>query len=102
MLFNRYAAPFLFIDTLIKGQNLYIGVTTILKENNEKKLWDMYCATLSNPLNEVTSFTDYKNKLIGNTDNREQTTKELKTKQIEQIIKKSDSILTRFIPPQKK
>lgn len=61
MVFNRYSSPFIFLDTLLLQGRFYEGVSTIYKQIDEERLWQLY---LSIPLKEKT-FDDWREEING-------------------------------------
>lgn len=99
LLFNRYASPFLFVDTLIKSNSLHKGLLDIIKLKDEEMTWQMYCSLLSNPMSKIKSYKDFKNQLRrGQSSNTKNNSKELKAIQVKEISEKSNSILSKFKP----
>ena len=99
MLFSRYANPFLFINTLIKSNSLRKGLLDILMIKEEETMWDMYCSLLSNPLNKIKSFKEFKEKACGaNVSDRTSTQSNLQEEEVKAISSKSNTILKNFKP----
>lgn len=61
MVFNRYSSPFIFLDNLLLQGRFSEGVSTIYKQIDEEKLWQLY---LSVPFKEK-SFEDWRDELNG-------------------------------------
>ena len=99
MLFCRYSNPYLLIDTLIKSNSLRKGLLDIIKIKDEESMWEMYCSLLSNPMNKIKSFKEFKNKMYGGKVNKtEPLRKTLKGDEVLSISNKSDNILKNFKP----
>lgn len=91
MVFKRYHDPFLFLDTLIDTSSLDEGVTTIYKQINEEKLWDMYLHSMSE-----LPYEDWKNKVTTKTD-----AKRMNKNEVETAVNNSKDILNNFTPKKK-
>ena len=99
MLFSRYANPFLFVDTLIKSNSLYKGLLSLIQVKDDEMTWQMYCSLLSNPMNKIKSYKEFKNNLYGKRGTtQERHTNELKENEVKQIAEQSNSILSKFNP----
>lgn len=91
LLFKRYASPFSLLDIMIQSNKLDEFVITIIDEENEQKLWELYLH--HGWLNK--SFEDFKKEvLIPKTNASSKTT----GKEIEATINHSKEILNSFKP----
>ena len=62
LLFSRYASPYIFLGDVLEMNRLHDFVVSTVEADNEKKLWSIYIALVSNPYAEVTSFDEFKRK----------------------------------------
>ena len=74
-----------------------------LKQDNEDKQWDLYCAITANPLaDDVGNFEEFKQR-FGNTapkgEKTEQTEPTMNNAQIKLQVEKANKILNGFVPP---
>lgn len=99
MLFSRYANPFLFVDSLIKSNSLSKGLLSIIQIKDDELTWQMYCSLLSNPMNKIKSYKDFKNNLYGKRGGvQDRHTNKLKENEVKHIAEQSNSILSKFKP----
>lgn len=98
LLFTRYANPFLFINSLIKSNSLNKGLLSLIEFKNDDLTWQMYCSMLANPMNNATSYKEFKKKLYGNQSKTSSEKQELKNEEIKRISKESNDILAKFKP----
>ena len=49
LLFQRYASPYFLIDEMLELRQLNELIYTIVNVENDKKLWEIYLALVSNP-----------------------------------------------------
>jgi len=95
LLFSKYASPFIFIEQMLSLDRLPEFVSEILNIDNERKLWELYLAVVSNPTAEVGSFEDFKEK---NT----RTVEVISEKKLEATVKGSMNILQDFNPNERR
>lgn len=93
LVFKRYSSPF-FLDYSIENGKLSELVDTLLKKQDEEKMWEMYLATL--PYNNK-SFNEWKQETLGAGTKRKK--QKMSKKEIDATIKKSQDILRGFKPP---
>lgn len=62
LLFSKYASPYFFIDEVLSVGRLREFVYSVVKMENERKMWDIYLALVANPYAEVGSFDEFKHK----------------------------------------
>lgn len=65
LLFSKYASPFVLLDEMLFSNRLSDFVCKVAEKENDRKLWQMYLALLSNPYSEVGSFNEFKQNHIG-------------------------------------
>lgn len=94
LIFKRYSSPFFYIDALVEYGEFARGVATILEEDKNDRVWQMYLS--NNPYNKK-SFKDWKNELY----RQEQVQKPLSNAQVVATVEKSQDILKNFKPPKK-
>lgn len=95
LLFSRYASPFLFIDQMLSLNRLSEFVDEVIVSDNDRKLWELYLAVVSNPAAEVGSFEDFKER---NT----RTVEVVSDKKLEATVKSSLDILQDFNPTERR
>lgn len=91
LLFKKYASPFILLDMMLQLDRLDEFVTTLINEENEQKLWELYLH--HGWLNK--SFEDFKKEVLvpaANTSNK------ANEKEIEATINHSKEILNSFNP----
>lgn len=99
LLFSRYASPFLFVDSLIKSNSLFKGLLSIIQIKDDELTWQMYCSLLSNPMNKIKSYKEFKNNLYGKRGGvQDRHTNKLKENEVKHIAEQSNSILSKFKP----
>ena len=99
LLFNRYANPFLFINTLIKSNSLKKGLLDVLKIKDEELMWETYLSLVANPLNKIKSFDEFKSKTgVSNVDVSHSNNNGLQEKEVKDISNQSNNILKNFKP----
>lgn len=91
MIFKRYSSPFLFLDNLIIQGRLSEGISTIWKQSEEDKLWQLY---LSIPMKEK-SYMDWKNEVVSK--DEEEPSFEV-AEDIEEVKNNARNILKNFKP----
>ena len=91
LLFKRYASPFSLLDIMIQSDKLDEFVITIINEENEQKLWELYLH--HGWLNK--SVEDFKKEVLVPVPNVSNKTTE---KEIEATINHSKEILNSFKP----
>lgn len=62
LLFSRYASPYIFLGDVLEANRLHDFVVSTAEAENERKMWSIYLALVSNPYAEVTSFDEFKRK----------------------------------------
>lgn len=91
LLCSRYASPFSFIDSMLKLGTFSEGVRTLVEQDNEKKMWELYLH--SNPyIAPHKSFADWKNQVNTNT----QHSKALSKEEVKATVEMSQNILNNF------
>lgn len=99
LIFNRYSSPFLFINSLINTNSLSKGILEIINLKDDELTWQMYCSLLSNPMNKIKSYKDFKNNLYGKRGGvQDRHTNKLKENEVKHIAEQSNSILSKFKP----
>lgn len=82
-----------------------VVVRTVLKQDNEDKQWDLYCAITANPLaDDVGNFEEFKQRFMSTApkgNNTEQTEPTMNNAQIKLQVEKANKILNGFVPPLK-
>lgn len=77
----------------------------MLKQDNEDKQWDLYCAITANPLaDDVGNFEEFKQRFMSTAPkggNTEQTEPTMNNAQIKLQVEKANKILNGFVPPLK-
>lgn len=91
LLFKRYASPFPLLDIMIQSDKLDDFVITMINEENEQKLWELYLH--HGWLNK--SFEDFKKEVLVPVTNVSNKTTE---QEIEATINHSKEILNSFKP----
>ena len=91
LLFKRYASPFSLLDIMIQSDKLDEFVITIINDENEQKLWELYLH--HGWLNK--SFEEFKKDVLVPVTNSSNKTTE---KEIEATINHSKEILNSFKP----
>ena len=91
LLFKRYASPFTLLDLMLQTDKLDEFVITIINEENEQKLWELY---LHHQWLDK-SFDDFKKEVLGSVTNE---TNKVSEKEIEATINHSKEILNGFNP----
>ena len=80
-------------------------VRTVLKQDNEDKQWDLYCAITANPLaDDVGNFEEFKQRFMSTApkgEKTEQTEPTINNAQIKLQVEKANKILNGFVPPLK-
>lgn len=69
LLFSKYASPFLLLEQMILVGRFSEFVREVIYLDNERKLWELYLAAVSNPYAETGSFEDFKNERVKKIDN---------------------------------
>jgi len=75
-----------------------------LKQDNEDKQWDLYCAITANPLaDDVGNFEEFKQRFMSTpkVEKTEQTEPTMNNAQIKLQMEKANKILNGFVPPLK-
>ena len=91
LLYSRYSSPFSFINGLLEIGEFTEGIRAIYKQNEERKMWEMYLH--SNPyIAPQKSFIEWKKAITSQSSNSRALSKE----QIEVEVKKSQDILDSF------
>ena len=90
LLFSKYASPYFLLDEMINLGRLSEFVYSVAEIENEKKLWEIYLALVSNPYSEIGSFDDFKGKhtIPANS----------KPVDLEATVETSFGILSEFVP----
>ena len=91
LLFERYASPLLFMDQMLSLNRLSEFVDEIVISDNDRKMWELYLAIVSNPAADVGSFEDFKER---NT----RTVEVVSDKKLEATVRSSMDILQDFNP----
>lgn len=91
LLFKKYASPFILLDMMLQSDRLDEFVTTLINEENEQKLWELYLH--HGWLNK--SFDDFKKEVLVPSSNESNKSNE---KEIEATINHSKEILNGFNP----
>lgn len=60
LLFSKYASPYIFLSEVLELNRLREFVYSVAEMENDKKMWDIYIALVSNPYAEVKSFEEFK------------------------------------------
>lgn len=89
MLYQRYACPFDYLDTLLELGRLYDGIKGTLYKDNDDKLWQLYLHSMP-----TKSFNEWKESMA----NKQANSKGLTQTEMGSIINKSNSILKSFSP----
>lgn len=91
LLYSRYASPFSFIDGWLQIGTLSDAVKTLVEQDNERKMWELYLH--SNPyIAPHKSFDDWKNSVATHT----QYSKSLSKEEVKTTVEMSQSILNNF------
>lgn len=94
-----------YLDKAISRGKLDATVRTVLKQDNEDKQWDLYCAITANPLaDDVGNFEEFKQRFMGTApkvEKTEQTEPTMNNAQIKLQVEKANKILNGFVPPSK-
>ena len=102
---RRYGNPYNYLDTAISRGKLDATVRTVLKQDNEDKQWDLYCAITANPLaDDVGNFEEFKQRFMSTApkvEKTEQTEPTMNNAQIKLQVEKANKILNGFVPPLK-
>ena len=93
MIFKRYSSPFLFLDNLIIQGRFSDGITTIYKQVDEEKMWQLY---LSIPIKEQ-SYVEWKNEIMSKNEEQEKPVIEV-AENLEEVRDKAKNILDRCKP----
>lgn len=76
-----------------------------MKQDNEDKQWDLYCAITANPLaDDVGNFEEFKQRFMSTVpkvEKTEQTEPTMNNAQIKLQVEKANKILNGFVPPLK-
>lgn len=91
LLFKKYASPFTLLDLMLTSDKLDEFVDTLIDEENEQKLWELYLH--HGWLNK--SFEDFKKEVIGQVTNE---SNNVSSKDVEATINHSKEILNGFNP----
>lgn len=91
LLFKKYASPFTLLDLMLTSDKLDEFVITLIDEENEQKLWELYLH--HGWLNK--SFDDFKKEVIGQVTDE---VNNVSSKDIEATINHSKDILNGFNP----
>ena len=62
LLFSKYASPYFFLDEVLNLGRLPEFVYSVVEDENNKKMWELYLALVANPYAEVSSFNEFKRK----------------------------------------
>lgn len=99
------AKTYSYIDKAISRGKLDATVRTVLKQDNEDKQWDLYCAITANPLaDDVGNFEEFKQRFMSTApkvEKTEQTEPTMNNAQIKLQMEKANKILNGFVPPLK-
>lgn len=87
LLYQRYASPFDYLQQLIVIDNLLQGVTYIISQENERKMWELYLHSFPSD-----SFDNWKKKVVGS----DRPVKEMSRNEIVNVVNKSQNILNTF------
>lgn len=102
---RRYGNPYSYLDKAISRGKLDATVRTVLKQDNEDKQWDLYCAITANPLaDDVGNFEEFKQRFMSTApkvEKTEQTEPTMNNAQIKLQVEKANKILNGFVPPLK-
>lgn len=94
-----------YLDKAISRGKLDATVRTVLKQDNEDKQWDLYCAITANPLaDDVGNFEEFKQRFMSTApkvEKTEQTEPTMNNAQIKLQVEKANKILNGFVPPLK-
>ena len=60
LLFSKYASPSFIIDEFLSLQRFAEFVYSIAQIENDRKMWEIYLALVSNPYAQVGSFDEFK------------------------------------------
>lgn len=92
LLFNRYASPFILLDTIIESNRLCEFIDTMYEQDEETKLWQMYLQTIASPYTKKISFNEFLQSV--KTPQNEKMSKD----EFEAIINESQETLSNFNP----
>lgn len=87
LLFKRYASPFILLDTMIESNSISDFIDTLIDQDNEEKLWQLYLSSLY--FNKAQSFEEFK---------KPKQTEKMTNKEVEATLKDSMEILNSFNP----
>lgn len=62
LLFSKYASPYFIIDEFLSSRRFAEFVGSIAEIENDRKMWEIYLALVSNPYAQVGSFDEFKHK----------------------------------------
>lgn len=87
LLYQKYASPFSYLQSLMETGNLYKGIDYLFEQSNETKLWELYLHSFPSE-----SYEDWKKKAV----TKKEITRTLTDKEVAKQIKKSSDILDNF------
>lgn len=91
LLCSRYASPFSFIDGMILMGTLPEGIKTLIEQDNEDRMWELYLH--SNPyIAPHKSYEQWKSQVNGNV----QHSKSLSKEEVKATVEMSQNILNNF------
>lgn len=95
LLFSRYASPFLLLESLLETNSLSEFINTMIEQNEEEKMWDLYLHTL--PIYLYTGKAQSFNEFMESAKNPNQTEK-MTNEELEATLNDSKEILNSFNP----